>query len=168
MNNRLRLLTAVVVLGSSAAMAQVSIDVSMPSIHFEVRPPLVVVEPGVQVVEDCDDEVYYVNEYYYVRKGPNWFRTRDHRGHWVRVEERYVPVRVVRAPPGKYRRYHHRDEREVRVIREEPRREVKTVYVRREQEPVRKVVYVEERRDDHDHDDHHDHGKGRGKGHGKH
>ncbi|MBF5041859.1 hypothetical protein FGE12_05610 [Aggregicoccus sp. 17bor-14] len=170
MNNRLRLFAAVVVLGSSAALAQVSVDVRLPSIHFAVRPPVVTVEPGVQVVEDCDDEVYYVNEYYYVRQGPNWYRTRDHRGHWVRVEERYVPVTVVRAPPGKYRRYHHRDEREVRVIREEPRREVKTVYVRQEREPVRKVVYVEERRGDDrrddDRDDHHDHGKH--KGHGKH
>jgi hypothetical protein len=170
MNTRLRLLAAVVALSSSAAVAQqVSVDVSLPNIHFAVRPPLTVVEPGVQVVEDCDDEVYYVNDYYYVRQGPSWYRTRDHRGHWVRVEERYVPVTVVRAPRGKYRRYHHRDEREVRVVREAPRRETTTVYVRKEREPVRKVVYVEEHRDGH-HDDHHDehHDNGKHKGHDKH
>jgi hypothetical protein len=166
MNARFRSLAVAALLTATGAPAvalaqvDVSVRVPVPSIRFEVRPPLVVVSPGVQVVEDYDEEVFFVDRYYYVREGDHWYRTRDHRGHWVRVEPRYVPVSLVRAPRGKYRRYHRTEVREVRVVREEPRR----------------VVYVEDRdhhhddRDDHDHDKHHGkgHDKGRGKGHGKH
>jgi hypothetical protein len=153
MNACIRLFVAAFFLSSSAALAQVRVEVGLPSIRFEVVPPLVVVSPGVQVVEDYDEEVFFVDRYYYVREGGHWYHTRDHRGSWVRVEERYVPVTLVRSPHGKYRHYRRGSE---------PR----TVYVEREQ--PRRVVYVEE----HDHDDHGDHkhkGKGgHGKGHGKH
>jgi len=154
MNACIRLFVAAVLLSSGAALAQVRVEVGLPSIRFEVVPPMVVVSPGVQVVEDYDEEVFFVDRYYYVREGGHWYRTRDHRGHWVRVEERYVPVTVVRSPHGKYRRY--RGSRETRVV-----------HVEREQ--PRRVVYVEEHRD-HDDDHHGDHKhKGKhGKGHGKH
>ena len=159
MNACIRLLVAAVLLSSSAALAQVRVELGLPRIRFEVVPPMVVVSPGVQVVEDYEEEVFYVDRYYYVRDGDHWYRTSDHRGHWVRVEPRYVPVSLVRSPRGKYRRYHRSHEREVREVRE----------VRVVREEPRRVVYVEER-EHHHHDDKHDkdHGKGHGKGHGKH
>lgn len=142
MNALLRLAVAAALLSSGAALAQIDVHVGLPSIHFEVRPPLVVVSPGVQVVEDHDEEVFYVDRYYYVREGRHWYRTRDHRGHWVRVEERHVPATVVRSPHGKYR--HYRRGGDAREVHEQPRR----------------AVYVEEQ------GHHGGHGKGKHKGKG--
>jgi hypothetical protein len=150
MNSFFRILAAAAVLTSSAALAQIDVHVGLPSIRFEVVPRLVEVSAGVQVVEDYDEEVFLVDRHYYVRHGDRWYRSHDHRGHWVVVEHRHVPVTLVRAPRGKYRRYrHHPEHREVHVVRESPRR----------------VVYVE---DDHGHGKHKKHhGKGHGgKGHG--
>ncbi len=87
------------------AFAQVQISVQLPTVTFNAPPPLVVVEPGVQVVEDYDEEVYFVSDYYWVRRGPRWYRTKDHRGGWVVVDGPGVPASIVRVPEGKYRRY---------------------------------------------------------------
>ena len=89
------------------AFAQVEVSVQLPTITFNAPPPLVVIEPGVQVVEDNDEEVFFVNEYYWVRRGPRWYRTKDHRGGWVIVDGPGVPPSLVRVPEGKYRRYKH-------------------------------------------------------------
>jgi hypothetical protein len=67
--------------------------------------PLVVVEPGVSVARDYDHEVFFVDGYYWARQDRNWYRTRDHRSGWGRVEERQVPGSIVRSPPGRYRHY---------------------------------------------------------------
>lgn len=95
------LFLAVVSPAVALAQAQVRIQVDLPP----VLPPLVVVEPGVQVVEDFDQEVFYVSGYYWVRRDGHWYRTRDHRGTWVYVGPRYVPPALVRIPPGHYRRW---------------------------------------------------------------
>lgn len=70
-----------------------------------VLPPLVVVEPGVSVVRDFDDEVFFVDGYYWVRQDRSWYRTRDHRGGWGRMDDRQVPHAIVQSPPGRYRHY---------------------------------------------------------------
>jgi len=71
----------------------------------EILPPLVVVEPGVSVVGDLDEEVFYSDGYYWARQDQGWYRTQDHRRGWARVEERQVPRSMVQSPPGRYRRY---------------------------------------------------------------
>ena len=118
----------------------------MSSLYRDCARLFMVGFPGLHI----DDEVFYVDRHYYVRQGDTWYRSRDHRGHWVVVEHRYVPVTLVKSPRGKYRRYRRHEHREVHVVREAPRHE------------TRRVVYVE--------DDHHDHGKHEGhhgkKGHG--
>ena len=78
-----------------------------PAIHFEQPPPVVEINPGVQVVEDQDEEVFVVDGWYWTRRGDHWFRTRDHRGGWVVAEPRVVPVTLVRMPPGKYKHWKH-------------------------------------------------------------
>jgi hypothetical protein len=98
------------------AFAQVQINVQLPTFTFTAPPPLVVVEPGVQVVEDNDEEVFFVDSYYWVRRGPRWYRTRDHRGGWVVVDGPGVPPSLVRLPAGQYRRYKH-------AVKEERREE---------------------------------------------
>jgi hypothetical protein len=65
----------------------------------------VVVEPGIQVVEDHDDEIFFVDSWYWMRRDGHWFRTRDHRGGWVVAETPGVPAALVRVPRGHYKRY---------------------------------------------------------------
>lgn len=101
------ILLAAVALSSSLGFAQVQVRIDVPTITFGAPPPLVVVQPGVQVVEDSDDEVYFVDGVYWVHRGPRWYRARDHRGSWVLVDGPNVPATIVRLPPGQYRRYKH-------------------------------------------------------------
>ena len=79
--------------------------VPAPTIHFEAEPALVVVSPGVMVVPDYDREIFFVNGFYWYNDGGIWFRTRHHRGGWVRVHGRYVPRTIVRYPRGRYVRF---------------------------------------------------------------
>jgi hypothetical protein len=70
-----------------------------------VLPPLIVVQPGVSVVSDVDEEVFYSGGYYWARRDGTWIRATDHRGRWSRVEERRVPAPILQSPPGRYRHY---------------------------------------------------------------
>lgn len=96
---------ALVLSGAAHAQVQVDIHLDVPTVRFQAPPPLIVVRPGVQVVEDFDDEVFVVEGRYWMRRGPRWYRARDHRGPWVVVEHRHVPVVVTGLPPGHYKRY---------------------------------------------------------------
>jgi len=87
-------------------LSQVHIDVDLPNIVFPAPPRLVVVEPGIQVVEDNDDEVFFVDNWYWHRRGSRWYRTQSHSGGWVVVEERVVPRRIFGFAPGHYRKWH--------------------------------------------------------------
>ena len=88
---------------------QVRVAVPMPVVRFEVAPQRVEVQPGVQVVEDYDEEVFFVDGRYWMRAPDGrWCRANDHRGGWVYVEPRAVPVRLVRLPPGHYKHYRGR------------------------------------------------------------
>ncbi len=107
MSTRALFLTAALTSMSTLAQVRVTVDVPAPTITFTAPPPLVVVQPGVQVVEDYDDEVYVVQDVYWVRRGKHWYRSRDYRGGWVVVDGPGVPPSLVRMPPGKYRRYKH-------------------------------------------------------------
>jgi hypothetical protein len=86
----------------------VGVSIPLPTIHFDVAPPLVVVQPGVQVVRDYGDEVFFVDGWYWCRRDNYWFRTRDYRGGWVVAERNYVPATLVRIPPGHYKHYRGR------------------------------------------------------------
>lgn len=74
-------------------------------IIFPVPPPLVVIEPGVQVVEDNDHEVFFVDNWYWYRQDGRWFRNQTHNGTWVAAEERVVPRTIVKFTPGHYRKF---------------------------------------------------------------
>lgn len=78
-----------------------------PAIRFTAPPPLVVVRPGVQVVADADEEVFFSAGWYWHRGDDGtWWRTRHHRGGWTVAPPRAVPVAVVRMPHGRYRHFH--------------------------------------------------------------
>ncbi len=77
-----------------------------PVVRFSSPPPLTVVAPGVEVVRDCDDEVFFSAGWYW-HAGPDgtWYRTRSYRGGWVAAPHRAVPVAVARLPRGQYRHF---------------------------------------------------------------
>ena len=99
----MRALIAAAVLVSLPVAAQVTVEVEAPKLRFEVAPALVVVAPGVRVVPDYDEEVFVVGSYYYVRRGPHWYRAHGHHGRWHHVKS--VPREIVHLPHGKYRHY---------------------------------------------------------------
>ena len=86
-------------------LSQVQINIPLPPIVFPAPPPLVVVEPGVQVVEDNDDEVFFVDNFYWVQREGRWFKSKDHKGNWVVVDAPVVPAVIVKQPKGKWKRF---------------------------------------------------------------
>ena len=109
---------------AAPAFAQVHVAVEVPTIRFATRPTLVEVAPGVQVVPDNEEEVYFTDGYYWHHRGPNWYRTREYSGGWELAEPRYVPRTIVSYEPGRYRRWHAEERREVKQeVRKEERHE---------------------------------------------
>jgi hypothetical protein len=104
MNRLLSLLLAVAFLAPAAARAQVGVNIQL---GLPVAPPMVVVQPGVQVVENYDEEVFFTGGWYWVRRDGRWWRARQPRASFVYVEPRRVPVALVRIPPGQYRHWNH-------------------------------------------------------------
>jgi hypothetical protein len=159
-------LLALSLLASPArAQVQVQITMGLPV----VLPPMVVVQPGVQVVTELDEEVYFVNGWYWVRRGPNWYRTHDHRGHWVWVEQGRVPVALVRIPPGQYRHIRHEEWKRMEHERKEREKAERRAWKERdkqerkawkEQEKDERKAWKERKKDEHaafDEDKHHGH-----------
>ena len=130
-------------IANAQAQAQVTLQLGLPV----VLPQLVVVSPGVQVVPEVEEEVFFVDGYYWCRHDGGWYKARNHRGGWIFVPGRAVPARLVQLPPGRYRHYRP-------VPRPAPA-------------PAR---YSEDRHDrDHDrYDRDDDHDRGHGHGHEKH
>ena len=107
------------------ARAQVAVDIR---IGFPSPPPLVVVSPGVQVVQDYDEEDFFVNGWYWLRRDAAWYRTRDHRGGWVVVQPRVVPVSLIRLPPGQYKHWRKDQEKAERKAWKEAAKEDKKAW----------------------------------------
>ena len=90
-----------------ALLMQVQVRVTVPTVRFEVAPPVVEVQPGVMVVRDYGEEVFLVDGRYWMHtRDGRWYRANDYRGGWVVVEPRVVPAPIVRLPPGRYK--HHK------------------------------------------------------------
>jgi len=85
----------------ASAQVTVSLRLDLPV----VLPALVVIEPGVQVVPQVNEEIFFVDGFYWVRRDTRWYRSHDHRSGWVVVDSRGVPARLVKYPPGHYRKW---------------------------------------------------------------
>jgi hypothetical protein len=108
--------------GAARAQVDVRVQIPVPTIRFEVRPHLVTVSEGVEVVPDYPEEVFYRDGYYWHRTGARWYRAPDHRGGWVLVDRRVVPVMLVGLPPGKYKHFKYKAYKEARNDRGHPGR----------------------------------------------
>jgi hypothetical protein len=83
-----------------------------------VQPQLVEVEPGVQVVADYDQPVFFSEGAYWRYEGGVWYQSRYHDRAWVRVEAPPVAVRHVEHPEVYV---HYRGRAEARDARREER-----------------------------------------------
>ena len=76
------------------------------SIGWQAPPPLIIVSPGVQVVQDYDDEVFFIDGYYWVERDGGWYHSRDHHGNWVFVERSHVHSWLVQPRArGQYKHW---------------------------------------------------------------
>jgi hypothetical protein len=145
-------LAAVAATPCPAAEVQAGLRLVLPDL-----PRLVVIQPGVQVVQDFDDEVFLHGGVYWARRSDRWYRSHDRRAQFVVVETRLVPEPLRRLPAGRYRHYRPpppppvRHQRVLQVEEKEDKKEEKRR--RKEEDRARKEH-------EHEHDGKHDHGKG--------
>lgn len=69
----------------------------------EILPPMVVIQPGVQVIPEIQHEVFVVDGVYWARHNGGWYRAASPRAAWMGVPPASVPVALVKIPPGKYK-----------------------------------------------------------------
>lgn len=124
-------------------------------IHFDlpvVLPRLVVVAPGIQVVPQVREEVFFHDGWYWARRDAAWYRSRDHRGGWVLVPPPAIPSRFGSLPPpGHYRNW--KAEKEA---------------AKAERKAAKRAEKRERHHEKHDRDHDDDRGHGEGHGRGKH
>jgi hypothetical protein len=100
-------LLALAVPRATPAQVRLQLHMGFPA----VLPPLVEVQPGVRVVQDFDEEVFFIGGWYWVQRDGNWYRTRDHRGNWRYVKRAGLPAALVQHEPGRYRHWQHDEQR---------------------------------------------------------
>jgi hypothetical protein len=83
------------------------VEYRRPAVSYETEPVLVSIGPGISVIEDSDQEVFFTGGYYWVHYGGRWWHAPDYHGHWVVVETHAVPEQVLSYPPGRYVHYRH-------------------------------------------------------------
>jgi hypothetical protein len=127
-------------------------------------PTMVYISPGVQVIEDYDEPVFYSSNVYWRFNGGIWYQSRTYTGGWVRVT---TPPRAIVSiqQPSMYVHYRasarggaqanavKQERREEQAERREEKREEKQE--RREEKQERQEEKREDKRDGG-----HDNGKG--------
>jgi hypothetical protein len=137
----------------SPAAAQVDVQIHL---GLPVSPPLVVVQPGVQVVENYQDEVFFHSGWYWVRRPPYWYRARAPQAAFALVEPRHVPRALVRLPPGRYRNWRAEARHERHEARDHERAERRAMreqekHERRHEKAERKARREQEKEQRHGH-----------------
>ncbi len=108
---------AMLMVAAAPARAQVGIRIEL---GLPVAPPLVVVQPGIQVVEGFREEVFFHRGWYWCRRPDGWYRSRSPQARFEWIEGRRVPGALVSMPAGRYRNWHHEERR---MERHEERRD---------------------------------------------
>ena len=132
---------------------QVGYVAPAPAVY--VAPPMVEIEPGIQVISDYDQPVFYSDNLYWRYDGGTWYSSRWHDRGWATSYN--VPERVRRVDrPQSYVHYRGRTEYNpgggavVRDHREEPYRGGPAVRDHREEgyrEPPRNEPVVRDHRE---------------------
>ena len=64
---------------------------------------MVVISPGVQVIANYDEPIFYSDNYYWRNQGGHWYRSSSHSRGWVRYSAPRAIVSIER--PSAYIRY---------------------------------------------------------------
>lgn len=74
--------------------------------RYSSQPSMVYIEPGVYVMEDYHQPVFYTDGYYWLYDDGYWYQSTYYTGGWSRVRVNYVPRSVRRIDrPRSYVRY---------------------------------------------------------------
>ena len=132
------------------AQVRLQIDLGLP-----VAPPLVVIQPGIQVVEGFGEEVFFHRGWYWCRRPDGWYRARSPRARFAWVEGRRVPGPLLRVPMGHYRNWHRegRPGEHLGLGHDRERREERREERRGERREERHEERREERREEHRRDE---------------
>ena len=110
---RTRISACIFVVASSLAACTGTGDVEYAGEVQVSSPELIAVSPGVQVIADADEPIFYANNDYWLYRDGYWFRSNDYRRGYVRVEFSYVPqqIRTIEQPQtyAHYRSHMGRD-----------------------------------------------------------
>jgi hypothetical protein len=104
MTNKI-LITSVLALAFAAAGCTANARVGYRATVVAPAPELVYVSPGVQVVADVDEPVFYADGVYWRYDGGIWYRSRSYASGWVVTTSVPVSVRRIDAP-SRYVRVH--------------------------------------------------------------
>ncbi len=83
--------------GSGSGYVRGSASVSAPDLVF--------VSPGVQVIADYDEPIFYSDSYYWRAEGNVWYRSSSYTGGWARFDVVPVGIRRIERPTA-YIHYH--------------------------------------------------------------
>jgi hypothetical protein len=84
----------------------INLHVPVPEIVFPEPPRVVVATPGIYVVPDYPEEVFFVSGSYWVVRDGHWFRSRGQHKKWTMVSNSRVPRGIMKIPRGKYKNWH--------------------------------------------------------------
>jgi len=87
---RTRILAAALSLGISGCAGGMSITATTPELVF--------IEPGIQVVVDANEPIFYTDNYYWRYSGNVWYRSQVASGGWVRFEAPPQHLRRIERP----------------------------------------------------------------------
>jgi len=144
MKTQAGLIALVLAFAPSGARAQGFISLQL---GFQGPPPLVEVQPGIQVVEGVGEEIFFSGGWYWCRRPNGWYRAPALGARFNWIEGRFVPGSLRGFPIGRYRNWHHegwRGEARREEFRPGERREIK----REEHREERHELKREERREE--------------------
>ncbi len=97
---RTRLSACVFAVATSLAACHGTGDVEYAGAVSVTSPALVTVSPGVQVVEDADEPLFFADGSYWLYRDNVWLRSNNYRGGFARVDFVAVPseIRVIERP----------------------------------------------------------------------
>ena len=89
-------LAAAALAGCAGGEAQYSGEVTVSS------PELVAIQPGVEVVADADEPLFYADGYYWLYRDGMWLRSDSYRNGFARIDVQMVPDQLRRLPEPRH------------------------------------------------------------------
>ncbi len=108
---------AVLVAASLAGCAGTG-DVQYAGEVHVTSPQLVQLSPGVQVIADADEPIFFVSGDYWLYRDGYWFRSKDYRSGYARVEYQRVPQELRDVDRPQLYAHYNRNRDRLRASRE--------------------------------------------------